>query len=469
MNTGDRNVFGRTIYKGPKGGLYVIGPSGSKLRTFRKGAPEVVVAPARVATPSPPRPVAPPKNTRGRVIHTGARGGRYVLEAGRKIYKFTEAAAGVPAPVAPAPPRRAAVLSPTARPRLTSAERNVRLGEIRRRLSNMRRERIARLPTGRANVQRRLRNVIGRIRARKALVSLSTAPLTHADVEFCHAPASVPRKPCKKRTARVYFRESPLIDAGVIVGTRRRDIHQEWFARQDRYVARLNDYDFWTVQAHTNRSHSWIGPYLYRAGHMTGNIPGTGGGGGGRTHIVPLWPQVRKLILEGTAVDPPWFQTFRNTADENARYRMYTLHRNAVPAAMKRRAYDMYRDDLKRIISKAPRPTKTMVLYRGTGFDIFKGSTGHWHKLKSFCSAAYDLDWALGYEQGYIQRITVLPDTPVLLVAGTNQWAQSGEYEIMVNIDTKYLIRQRDIRRPVVRTATGYLGRARVTDVTIAL
>jgi hypothetical protein len=67
-------------------------------------------------------------------------------------------------------------------------------------------------------------------------------------------------------------------------------------------------------------------------------------------------------------------------------------------------------------------------------------------------------------------RITVLPGSPVLLVAGTNNWDHDGEYEVMVNIDTQYLIRSRGVRRHVY-----YAGRRshiydgyRVTDVTIA-
>lgn len=88
MNTGRRNAFDRPILRGPRGGLYVIGPSGRKVRV--------------AALPASPAAAVVPTNIRGRVIHTGARGGRYVLEGGRKIYKFTVAAAA--AGPAPAPP-----------------------------------------------------------------------------------------------------------------------------------------------------------------------------------------------------------------------------------------------------------------------------------------------------------------------------------------------------------------------------
>jgi hypothetical protein len=197
------------------------------------------------------------------------------------------------------------------------------------------------------------------------------------------------------------------------------------------------------------------------------NLPGKSGGT--TTHMAPLWPQVRKLILDGTFAPAPgytWVQTFLNTTSESDRYKLYDRERNNVPEFIRRRALDMYRADLKRIIERAPRSKKTMVLYRGTGFDIFKGSTSHWHTLKSFCSAAYDLQWALQYEQGYIQRITILPGTPALFVAGMNQWDHGGEYEIMVNVDTKYLIRYRNVKRSVHSVTR--TRKIKITDVTIA-
>jgi hypothetical protein len=129
----------------------------------------------------------------------------------------------------------------------------------------------------------------------------------------------------------------------------------------------------------------------------------------------------------------------------------------------------MYRDDLKRIIAGAPKSRKKMVLYRGSSFDIFRSTRGHWHTLNSFCSASYDLDYSLGYGGGaMLQRITVLPGTPVLLVAGMNQWATNGEYEIMVNLGTKYLIRGRGVKRVVWKGTHGGRQTTRVTDVTIA-
>ena len=102
MNTGHTNAQGRTIYQGPRGGEYVLGPGGRKIRSFPR-------------VPAPAAPAAAPagnRNILGRVIHRGPRGGEYVLGAGgRKIRTFTRAtAAAAPVPTA-AETRAAAALA----------------------------------------------------------------------------------------------------------------------------------------------------------------------------------------------------------------------------------------------------------------------------------------------------------------------------------------------------------------------
>jgi hypothetical protein len=45
MNTGEKNSKGRTIFRGPRGGEYVLGPGGSKIRSFKRAtAPVAPVA-----------------------------------------------------------------------------------------------------------------------------------------------------------------------------------------------------------------------------------------------------------------------------------------------------------------------------------------------------------------------------------------------------------------------------------------
>jgi hypothetical protein len=521
MNTGNRNTKGRAILKGPKGGLYVIGPSGAKLRTFTKET--AVAAPTRsvlnlakahmntlktiknrkaylrtratnmnlanwtelnryktainirprVARMAPaPAPAPAPTNTaalRAAIAHinklkTAAGRARHVARM-RGALSATNFAAlerraanlGVTAIPPTATTRR--VRAPATPSRLTTAERNARLAAIRARLNAMRAAKLAAMPKQRANVEKRLKNVVARVRARLRGNNPTASSMI---VPFCHAPASVPRQACKIRKAKISVYTSPMVNDGTMVATRASDIDLDWFKRQDEYVKNLSDYDFWTAQAHTNRSHSWIGPFLYR-GTIPTRLPGSDG-----KHIVGLWPQIRKLILDGTftaAGHYYWVVSFKGFTSEKARYDLYNSNTNNIPSHIMKRALEMYRDDLKRIIAGAPKSRKKMILYRGASFDIFRSTKGHWHNLESFCSASYDMKHALGYEGGTMQRITVLPGTPVLLVAGMNQWNVNGEYEIMVNIGTKYLIRGRGVKRLLW---TGHRIRTRVTDVTIA-
>jgi len=496
MNTGDRNTKGRAIIKGPRGGLYVVGPSGTKIRSFTKAT-----APPRVATP--PRVVNTIKhrgstytNTNvtvsGLKVYRKVGAGTYytISPDGTPIYLSVGASLtkpngssillrnykktnGVPPVPAPRPRTTAGPRATSALPRITTAERNVRLAAIRARLNAMGAARRAAAPKKRANVDKRIKNVVARVRLRLAAAKssrLNSPERSTLDVPFCYyTTASVPRKACKMRTASVPVYTSPLIDDGTALATRASDIDLDWFKRQDEYVKHLSDYDFWTAQAHTNRSHSWIGPFLYR-----GTIPATlpGRSGGAHTHIAPLWPQVRKLILDGTFVRrsgaeryrDAWIEDFKTMTSEKNRYDLFCNNTNHLPERVRRDALAMYRDDLKRIIAAAPKSRKKMVLYRGASFDIFKDRPGHWHTLTAFCSAAYNFAHSTAYGST-MQRITVLPGSPVLLVAGMNQWNREGEYEIMINVGTKYLIRTRDVRRA---GWDGYRPKLlRVTDVTI--
>ena len=94
-NTGRKNSQGRTIFRGPRGGEYVLGVGGRVIRSFTRASTPAPVA----ATPAPVAGNTGNKNTKGRTIYRGPRGGEYVLNGTRKIRSFTRAAA--PAPAAP--------------------------------------------------------------------------------------------------------------------------------------------------------------------------------------------------------------------------------------------------------------------------------------------------------------------------------------------------------------------------------
>ena len=104
-NTGRKNSQGRTIFRGPRGGEYVLGAGGRVIRSFtRASTPAAAAAPAPVAS-TPAAGNTGNKNTKGRTIYRGPRGGEYVLNGTRKIRTFTRATAAAAAP----PPVRSAL------------------------------------------------------------------------------------------------------------------------------------------------------------------------------------------------------------------------------------------------------------------------------------------------------------------------------------------------------------------------
>lgn len=48
MNTGKKNTKGRTIFRGPRGGEYVLGPSGTKIRSFKVATGAAVTVPVNL-------------------------------------------------------------------------------------------------------------------------------------------------------------------------------------------------------------------------------------------------------------------------------------------------------------------------------------------------------------------------------------------------------------------------------------
>ena len=117
MNTGQKNTHGRVIYRGPRGGEYVLGPAGRKIRSFTRApaaAAPVAPAPAPVAAAGPGN--TGHRNTLGRVIYRGPRGGEYVLgPTGQKIRTFTRAPAAAAAHAPAHPPPTAAETRAAAR------------------------------------------------------------------------------------------------------------------------------------------------------------------------------------------------------------------------------------------------------------------------------------------------------------------------------------------------------------------
>lgn len=225
-------------------------------------------------------------------------------------------------------------------------------------------------------------------------------------------------------------------------------VNQSWLTRQAAYIRSLSDYDFQTLAAFTVQSHKWIGRFM-----RTGNFPNQYRSSGTSHMVEPLAVQMQKLTGKPDAS-------------------VYT-NRNK---ALQIKAMELYARDLHRIIQNAPPVPATMYVYRGVNDDVFKGETGSIHHTKGFVSTAYMLKTAAiyGAPRGYnhhfnIHRIKVLRGSHVIAAAMVNQWNKEGENEILINSNSRYIVRARRIARRIV-----YQGNyrtesedARITDVTL--
>jgi hypothetical protein len=480
------NTHGRPIMTGPRGGRFVVDTTtGRKIYKFKEA-----VAPAPAPTPRP-------------VVYAN-RGGRFVVDTttGRKIYNFKEA-------VAPAPTPR-----PVVNTNLTMYKKRVNAGKTMaaRKLvyANAKRSALPSLKElkvyidakneaarkaraeQKAAVKKWMNNFIGRgravtpnfkNRARAALARVRERLKYPSNFSQVKRPtafkvpinrynASVPRKatPQKEHINLGTYNSGTFgkkVQNGIVLGTRQSNFDMSWFEAQNRYIKSLNDDDFWTLMSYTNRSHSWIGPYIRSNKRTVPHFTGTSTTG---THIIPMFSQFRKFVetkaWPGKNISP-WVETFKTqNKQEKQQYTTYRRQIGYIPAVVRRWMLDQYQQDLHRIIKAAPVNTKRMVLYRGNSTNIFQGTFGKWFKNKGFISTAFELSHAMGYAGQDLTRITVLPGTHMILVAGLNQWNPKGEYEIILNDDTRYLIRKRDIYKWVVKD-WGNPVKKRVTEVVI--
>ena len=126
----------------------------------------------------------------------------------------------------------------------------------------------------------------------------------------------------------------------------------------------------------------------------------------------------------------------------------------------------MYIVDLQRIIKKAPRLPKTMYVYRGLDRDVFKGKLGSAHTLDYFSSTGYVPQRV--YAPQHYMRIKLLKGTRVLLLQGLNDWSYEGEYEVLLNKGSKFVITKRNLKRSVVNNKNAVMPTQKfVTDVTV--
>jgi hypothetical protein len=396
-NTENRNSKGRTIFKGIRGGYYVL-HDGKKIYSFKR---------MTCTKPSENR------NSKGRTIFKGIRGGYYVLQDGKKIYSFKRTTG-----IKPAENNNKQLTSPMKRKLIELARKT------KRRLKG-------RFPVG--------------VRFSDKLLKFNTIHFSNINGKRREAynfknsvNVKVPFPNNVNKTTNMVIEEDKLPV-------------QSWIDAQSEYLKKLPYYDLYTAASYTVRSHEWIGPWLRSGVTPRFTVP--------YGHIVPLFPQImqmkstHKWVKDIQTSQTP-FQTYKN----NLRY---------IPPDIRTHAMEMYVQDLKRIVRKAPPLPRTMYVFRGLSRDIFKGKTGAVHKLDEFASAGYVPQTV--YASHSYMRIKLLKGTRVLLLQGLNKWSRTGEFEVLLNKDSRYIIRSRNITRPVLNYHM-YVNRnkkIKVTDITV--
>lgn len=101
----------------------------------------------------------------------------------------------------------------------------------------------------------------------------------------------------------------------------------------------------------------------------------------------------------------------------------------------------LYIKDLNRIIHNSPSLTTPIFVYRGVKNDYYlKGKQGNVYKTNSFVSTSINLSSALRFagHNCCFKRITLLPGTKALLIAGVSRYKQ--EIEILLPCDAQFYL-----------------------------
>lgn len=422
------NSKGRTIHRGLRGGFYVL--EGTK-KIYKKSASILPVV-------TGPSPGSSNVNTKGRRIHKGPRGGFYVIDTktGRKIYKFT---------------RKVPVVRPSPSPKTTrpSPEPAVPLSK---------------------RVGNKLLKLLTNVRKRKIDPNTTGFITKRKQFKIKRFETIDPNEKYIKTKEKSFYVNVPsgtskltdLIKNGTVMGVTEDTLPlQSWLDAQGKYLASLKHYDLFTAMSYTVRSHQWIGPWLRGKGVRFTKPKG---------FTLPLYSQVMKLAEQPKYTNARWAKTLTLTP-ENMRFKTYEiLLEYDIPIAVINEAMEMYVKDLQRIIRGAPPLPKTMYLYRGLYTNIFDKKLGTVHTFDEFASGAY-VPQKVYAGNSYI-RMKILKGTRVLLLQGLNKWSDdgTGEYEVLINKGSQYVIRKRYLKRYTfnVRDPRNWYTKTRpVTDVTV--
>lgn len=228
-------------------------------------------------------------------------------------------------------------------------------------------------------------------------------------------------------------------------------IDNSFLKKQSDFYMKLDDYDLYTLSSYTNRSHSWISPFV-----RSGKIPGTA-----ELKMVvqdgllaPLFFQIKKMADQKVKLfgkkslskemfsDKNHREYVRNMfTDSNTplgtRYTAYQmlLRGNDFSDRTMKMALNTYTKDLLRIMKSSPKTTGNMTVFRGVLIDTL-GDTKSF-TTKEFISTSLSMEIAGAYSEtkngkGRLQRIFVPKGSNTLALCILNPFGDSGELEVLL-------------------------------------
>ena len=242
-------------------------------------------------------------------------------------------------------------------------------------------------------------------------------------------------------------------------------IDNSFLQTQSAFYMKLDDYDLYTLSSYTNRSHSWISPFV-----RSGKIPGTA-----ELKMVvqdgllaPLFFQIKKMADQKVKLfgKKSLSQEMFSNKDHREYVRNMFIDSNT-PLGTKYTAYQMllrgndfsdrtmkmalntYTKDLLRIMKSSPKTAGDMTVFRG----VLTNTLGDKKTFssKEFISTSLSMEIAGAYSEskngkGRLQRVVVPRGSNVLALCIVNPFGDSGELEVLLS-PGKYNVISKGITR----------------------
>ncbi|APC25549.1 PBCV-specific basic adaptor domain-containing protein [Only Syngen Nebraska virus 5] len=396
------NSKGRKILTGPRGGKYVIGPTGRKIPV------KTVVSKIEKTKESKaksPMTETGKINAKKRVVYKDSKGRTYVKPGDKKIYVkklFTPKTETTREPVVPPVQNKNAAVRKVAK--IWKQKVDDRLKPLRK---------------GRNYDP----NVFEMVAPKINIQTSNTGAFKKVYSNFIFP---------------IQTAKSKRINSRAVVATRKDNIrHVDYLADQTDYLRNMNMYDLLTVAAYTHYAHWWLLPFQ-RSGRILVQFSKFR-----QDMIFPLFPQMESIIDAGYDVlkpnkvteFQPYITAFMESKTLVDKYFVYISlsQENVFSNESLKLALQMYVNDLTRIINESPPVTEPLVVYRGISTDVLK--KGSVFKSNQFTSTAYNIEQAVKYSTGkppHLQRITIPRGKHALFIAPVNKFGSFGEYEIVL-------------------------------------